>query len=322
MRIATIINYCTNDYRFLSRSIEEVSLFSSQIIVPVCDHFFDGTPENRPLLDTSYAEHPGALFLEFAYDENELYTPYIRRTPADEDWRILWHSTARYLSFLYLDESIEYLLFLDADEIVEGEKFAAWLQWQDFRRWDALWFYAYRYGFLPSLLAPDFQLTGLLVRRRSVSPLLLFNSQERFGIFSGLAGAKRMQIVGLDGKPMIHHYSWVRPEAERLKKSRTWGKKHLRNWEEWLEKNQNSNPETDSYREVPPYFDPLSVPLPPAFSSPVPFPNVIRVDRKTAFRKELSICINSVQDKKLQDEQGCSEAEQHRIKMGFGASPT
>ena len=43
--IAAIINFCTNDYRFLARSIAETKSFSSQIIVPVCDHFFDGTPE-------------------------------------------------------------------------------------------------------------------------------------------------------------------------------------------------------------------------------------------------------------------------------------
>src|SRR5579872_5971296 len=162
MTIATVINYCTNDYRFLSRAIAEVSTFSSQIIIPVCDHFFDGTPENRPLLETSYAEHPNALFLEFAYDEKELYSPYVRRSPEDEDWRILWHSTARYLSFLYLENSIEYLLFLDADEIVEGKKFANWLRNEDYRKWNALWFYAYQYGFTPSKSAPDFQLTGLL----------------------------------------------------------------------------------------------------------------------------------------------------------------
>jgi hypothetical protein len=287
MTIAAVINYCTNDYRFLTRAIAEVSSFSSQIIVPVCDHFFDGTPENRSLLDRTYAEHPNVLFLEFAYDQKELYTPYVRRSPEDEDWGALWHSTARYLSFLYLDDSIEYLLFLDADEIVEGEKFGEWLRKEDYRKWDALWFFAYCYGFLPSRRASDIQQTALLVKRSSISPLKILNAQERFGLFAGLSGAKWLQIMGLDGKPMIHHYSWARPKKECLKKALTWGKKHLRNWEEWLEKFQ----EMDEYPEVIPYFDPLSVSLPSVVPEGGCFPNVVRVDRQIAFRKELDVLL-------------------------------
>ena len=39
---ATIINFCSNDYSYLRHCIDGVKPFSSQVIVPVCDHFFDG----------------------------------------------------------------------------------------------------------------------------------------------------------------------------------------------------------------------------------------------------------------------------------------
>ena len=55
--VTTIINYCTNDYRFIGHCIHEAKQFSEQIIVPVCDHFLDGTPENRELLDRTYEEN-------------------------------------------------------------------------------------------------------------------------------------------------------------------------------------------------------------------------------------------------------------------------
>lgn len=45
-RVATVINYCTNDYKFIGYCIAEAGAFSAQVIVPVCDHFLDGTPEN------------------------------------------------------------------------------------------------------------------------------------------------------------------------------------------------------------------------------------------------------------------------------------
>lgn len=284
MAIATVINYCTNDYRFLSRAIDEVKRFSSQIIVPVCDHFFDGSPENRPLLNQTYSEHPDCLFIEFAFDVKRLYTPYVQRLPEDEDWGALWHSTARYLSFLYLADEIEYILFVDADEIIEGNRFAEWLAKEDFQKLDALWFTAYRYGFQASRRAPDLQETALLAKRSALSPLKILSAQERFGVFAGLCGPKQLMICGLDGNPMIHHYSWVRPEGECLKKSSTWGKKHLCDWKAWLQTAEN---EMKDYATVAPYFDPLSVSIPSSFPQKTDFPNVIHVNPKIAFRKEL-----------------------------------
>jgi hypothetical protein len=280
--IATVINYCTNDFRFIGKCIDEARKFSSQIIVPVCDHFFDGSPENRALLDHTYAAHPDVLFLEFTYNVKRLYTPYVQRLPEDEDWGALWHSTARYLAFLYLEEKIQYLLFLDADEIIEGEKFAEWLRSEDYQQWDALWFFAYCYGFQATRRAPDLQQTALLARRSAISPLKIFSAQERFGLFAGLSGPKRLQIFGLDGNPMIHHYSWVRPHAESLKKASTWGKRHHCDWKTWL-----ATTEMKDYQETAPYFDPLSVAVPTQFPKTQPFPHVVQVNSKIAFRREL-----------------------------------
>lgn len=286
MAIAAVINYCTNDYRFLSRAIAELQSIASQIIVPVCDHFFDGTPENRSLLHRTYADHPDVLFLEFAYDVKRLYTPYVQRLPEDDDWGALWHSTARYLSFLYLSQEIEYLLFLDADEIIEGNTFAEWLQHEDYQKWEALWFFAYCYGFQASLRTSELQQTALLVKRSALSPLKIFSAQERFGIFAGLLGPKRLQILGLDDKPMIHHYSWVRPFDECIVKSSTWGKRTQRDWKSWLEMNMHSV-DMNHYQEVIPYFDPLSVSVPFESFQKGPFSHVICVNPKIAFWKEI-----------------------------------
>ena len=56
-KIATIINYCTTDYKFIGHCINEAKSFSDQVIVPVCDHFYDGTPEDRELLEKTYKEN-------------------------------------------------------------------------------------------------------------------------------------------------------------------------------------------------------------------------------------------------------------------------
>lgn len=282
--LTTVINYCTNDYRFIGKCIEEAWKFSDQIIVPVCDHTFDGAPENRSLLDQTYVEHPKVLFLEFAYDVKRLYTPYVQRSPDDEDWGALWHSTARYLASLYLADSTQSLLFLDADEIVEGERLAHWLQQEGDPKWDALWFFAYCYGFEASRRSSELQQTALLVKRSAISPLKIFSAQERFGLFAGLSGPKWLQILGLDGNPMIHHYSWVRPYEECLKKAQTWGKRHHCDWKIWLE---NARQEMSQYPKVDPFFDPLSVSIPKHLSQQRSVPNVIHVNPKIAFQREL-----------------------------------
>lgn len=272
MEIAAVINYCTNDYRFLGKAIDEASLFAKQIIVPICDHYFDGTKENKTLLMQTYAQFPNIQFLEFAYDPMKLYTPYIQRLPTDEDWGSLWHSTARYLAFLYVRKTIDYVLFLDADEIIEGKRFQKWLRKAPLI--DAYWFSAYCYGFAASKRAPHEQQTALLVKKKKLTSLKILNSSERFGIFASLTGPKKFQTKGLDGKPMIHHYSWVRSEDECLKKVKTWGKRHQCDWPSWIQK---AKIEMNSYKTVIPYFDPLKVVM----------PNVIKINAKTAFDREV-----------------------------------
>ncbi len=271
MEIAAVINYCTNDDRFLGRAIKEVSVFAKQIIVPVSDHYFDGTKENRKRLEQTYAQFPNVQFLEFAYSHEKLYTPYIQRRSSDEDWGCLWHSTARYLAFLYLSKEIDYVLFLDADEIIEGDRFKTWLK--QMPKDNAFWFSSYCYGFEASKRAPHTQQTALLVKKEALSPLKILNSSERFGIFASVESPKSFDIKGLDGKPMIHHYSWVRREDELLKKVSTWGKKHQCNWSTWMEK---AKIEMNQYETVTPYFDALA-----------PLKNVIKITPKIAFEKEI-----------------------------------
>ena len=84
--IGTIISYCTNDYRFIHRCILEASKFSEQVIVVVCDHFFDGSMENRFLLEKTYEAHPNCQFIEFSYLPDRLYSRYHKLSSDDDDW--------------------------------------------------------------------------------------------------------------------------------------------------------------------------------------------------------------------------------------------
>ena len=223
---ATIINYCTNDYRFLRPCIEAAQRFSDQIIIPVCSHLFDGVPENRDLLHQSYSEHPDVQFIEFAYDEKP-YGHYSCLTPEDEDWSHYLHSTARYVGYQFVKEC-DQVLFLDVDEVVD-QSFSV----DEWHEYNAVRLPSYFYFREPVFRAIDcFPLNALLVRKAAIeSSEMILDVLERKGLYDQIEGRKMVA-----SKPLVHHYSWVRTEAELRQKVRTWGHRHDQNWTALIKK--------------------------------------------------------------------------------------
>ncbi|MBI3508630.1 MAG: hypothetical protein HY069_03210 [Chlamydiia bacterium] len=229
--IVTVINYCTNDYRFLDLCISEASKFSQTVIVAVADHFFSGEKENRALLERSYSEHPDCLFVEYAFDPERPYGIYCPYTAVDPEWIKYWHSTSRYVGFQAVPEEAEYVLFLDVDEIVDAERFQIFLDQFAYREFEALRFYSYFYFRQPCFRAKSWSLNALMVRRKAIeSPEKLLTAQERKGVFDNLLGPKIEPLVGLDDQPLVHHYSWVRTDEELFFKVKNWGHALEKDW--------------------------------------------------------------------------------------------
>ena len=292
--IATIICYCTNDYRFLRKNVEEAKLFSNEIIIPVCDHFYNGAPENRALLERTYQEFPECRFIEFQYDSNRLYHPYISSEISGHDWSKFWHSTARYIGALFVPSSIEYALFLDADEIIDGKRFLAWLKSEEYLRWNAIRFLAYVYVHRSSLRVLSPCLCSLLAKIPSADFLALLTSNERLGWFSSLPEPKKSHFTDDEGKPFVHHYSWVRTKEECLSKATSWGHRLDRDWISPIEK-MFENPSKDlklmdfghGFEEVEVFFDPLAVCIPEGCIENGSHKNVLKIDRAVTRRKEI-----------------------------------
>jgi len=289
MNIATLISYCTNDYRFIGKCIAEAGKFSDQIVIAVCDHFFDGTPENRGLLEWTYAEHPACRFVEFAYLPDRLYSRYHSLTPEDRDWSIYWAAATRYIGFHFLDADVDWVLFLDSDEIVEGEAFAEWFASPGF---DAMRLAAWLYAVKPTLRMQRAVNLPLLVKKNTLVPSTLMNPLERIGAYLAHPGPKREEVVGRGGRPLVHHYSWTRTKEECYQKTRTWGHRHDADWPRLIEEAFDSHPKTryfdapHAFEEIAvPFFDPLSVTLPQG--SPPRQSNILKIDDKMFFGKEI-----------------------------------
>ena len=213
MKITTIINYCTNDYRFIKDCIDNVRSFSDEIIVPVSDCFFDGTPENRELLDKTYKENPNVNFIEYEWTEGN--------EPR------YWHNMSRWIGLQNC--STEWILFLDADEVVEEKRFTEWLSQNKDVDTPIYEFSTYWYFRDITNRATTTEHAGLLVRKDIINQDLIFHDHERWSFMYTHYNKKFMEN-GLDGKPMIHHYSWVRTYDEMLKKVKHWGHTKDKDW--------------------------------------------------------------------------------------------
>ncbi len=255
--IAAIVNFCSNESRFIGPCLEQAQMFAKQIIVPVCDHFFDGTVENRALLEQVYRAHPHCLFVEFPFIPAEIPRRIFKDiTPAH-----FWHSCSRLIGASFLHEDIEAVLFLDADEIPDGARFSEWLDASDYHHHSVMKMANYWYFREPENQAVTWEDSIVLVQSRALSPEIILRQEERDALYDLLPGPKRRHVTGADGKPMFHHYSWVRTKEEMLKKVQTWGHKADCNWADLVHKEFTAPFQgTDfvrgyQYKSVTPYFN-------------------------------------------------------------------
>lgn len=224
--IATIVNFCTNESRFIKACLEQVSLFSRQVIISVCDHFFDGTPEKRELLDQIYAAFPNCQFVEYPFIPQKIP----KRTWKTVDPAHFWHSLSRLVGYSLLDPEIESVLFLDADEVPDGKRFARWLDESDYHQHAVLKMSNYWYFRAPSNQALTFEDSIVLARRSALESDILLHQKERDAIYELLPSPKRRHVTDSEGVPLFHHYSWVRTQEEMIKKVSTWGHRGDRDW--------------------------------------------------------------------------------------------
>jgi hypothetical protein len=307
--IATIIHYCTNEYRFIRKLIEEASHFSKIILIPVCDRFFNGQPENRSLLDQTYRDCPDCQFIEFTYYQDRLYNPYIQGySLEDREWGFFWHATSRYIGALFLPDDIEYVLFLDGDEIIDGRRFRAWLEKGEYLSFEAMRLSSYLYVGKPYLRAkPHFNLS-LFLRKSALELCQMINQEDRLGIYNQVQGRKKEYLTDENNIPFIHHYSWVRTHGECLKKSETWAHRLDQNWKLWIDQmfqtdaiEYRSNllgfqQDVDvTFERIEAFFDPLSISfsLNPSVAS-MKHPHVYSVDYPTVQHRRLDLLLKSL----------------------------
>ena len=216
------------DVDFAEDSIREALRCAGAVAVAYATHLSDGTPEDLGYVAALRARLDGAA----AAAGSQLHWVRVEWQPGMSSR--FWVRYLRWAALPRLPPSARAVLWLDSDEVLDAPRFRAW--------WAARGLAAVLHRGVPHKLAnyvyfreTRFQAVQLedsavICRREGLTVGQFFdNPHAEREMFA--AGARRA-VPGLDGAPLMHHYSWVRSKALMLQKVRSWGHKDDagRNW--------------------------------------------------------------------------------------------
>lgn len=209
--ISVVISYCNNDFKFIEKNLGEVRKFAKDIIVCYCDYSFDGEQEDPSKI---------LQMLEIAKGCNIVKIPYDLDKPDKYH-----HNLMRWYGIQNAKE--DYVLFLDADEIIEGELFNEFLENYDYK-YDVLSLECNWY-FRDNRKAKKTEEAGVLCKKSICTEDYIFSNAERWE-FLNRKNLKITMNFRYKDQILCHHYSWARTKEEMLKKVKSWGHKNERDW--------------------------------------------------------------------------------------------
>jgi len=221
--IGAVVSFSANEYKFLAPCLKELHRFCDQIVVSYGDHLYDGTPENLELIQKAKSEHRDLQFIEFAYDGRfkNLGTMF-------------WGGFQRAVGLEALRASMEYVLLIDVDEIIESRLFMRLLRESNYRNYNFLSLVSFWYFGSTSMQATQLEEGPIMVKRAVLQPGWLVTPADR-GILKAIIPDPKLSTVTYGDKPMVHHYSWVRSKEEMLQKVKSWGHNKDRDWTKLVE---------------------------------------------------------------------------------------
>ncbi len=230
--IGCVILSNTDDLRFLKPGLKQISNIFNSIVVAMGSKLWNGGDENtekmKIFMDETKEQYNNIQFIVYNIpdDKNHSMLRYVSN-------EMYWEGHARYISLTESIKSCEYVVFLDSDEIIDGEKFKAWLDTGIYKKYDALKLQNYWYWREPIYRAKNyFEDSVVMIKNGTYDPRYLFSNMGRHGIFAACTGSRRRDVTSNEDDPMIHHYSWVRSHYEMIRKVQSWG--HRNDRMDWL----------------------------------------------------------------------------------------
>lgn len=219
--IAVALTYCTNDYAFLKSCIDHISPCVDEIVVSMCDRMWNGDAENLKLMQKSADENPSAKFVSFEYNPS---------------YGTMQHNMfSRMVAVANVETNPDYIMFLDADEIVETQRFIQWWDSQSSSEmmdgYSLLSYWYFRDFQYRAKDMPDADAIVILKNNPSIINQSIYDiGYDRQSFFIKNPTTKKVRHCPIGETPFVHHYSWVRTKSAMLKKVSSWGHSKDRDW--------------------------------------------------------------------------------------------
>lgn len=210
--ISVVISHCGLEKQFIDRQIKQCQKFSDDIIVVSLKHLMNGEEDKD---------------LKIIYKDNttHIIATCLSEKPKDK------HNTTRWQGVL--KAKYDYILFLDGDEIPDGELFKQHLTTFDYKSYDAVSYRCYWYFREETYRAKKTEQCAVLLKKAVLDNSYIFHDAERWNFLN--RSTNYIMEVDLDGQVMFHHFSWVRTKEQMLKKI-SWAHQGGKNWEHLIEK--------------------------------------------------------------------------------------
>lgn len=255
MEVSVVVNYCSNEEPFIHALLEQCRKFTNDIVVVYGSHFHDGRPENMERIENVKQKHSDITFAMYDVD---ISLPYRDREGVIYRPHAYWCNLGRWTGVSALKFK-RWTFFMDADEIPDGERVSEWLRYTQLKDTICYKMANYWYFKLPTNQATTYEDSIILVQMKDLTRNMIFGDGERdhtkkfFDICSN--------TMGMNGKPLFHHYSWVRTKEGMRKKLNAWSHRtefgDLENMVDAIFKNDNVNDIVHrySYVNVPNFFN-------------------------------------------------------------------
>ena len=233
---------------FLNICIKECLKFSDEIVVSYGSHFYDGTIEDHDHFMQESLKHKNVRFEKYEVDITvDLYKQRgVKSRP-----HAYWHNLARW-NGLKAVKNNKWILFLDVDEIPDGERLNEWSKEVQLDKDINYSFLGYWYFKSPNYQATKWEETAKLIYSKNITEDSIFGDSERKHLQNTAGKGAGQFVLGLDQLPLIHHYSWVRKKEVLLRKIKSWGHQDQIgdpvNYIETIFKNKNINDSVHNYQ--------------------------------------------------------------------------
>lgn len=227
-KLVILINYCSYHKKFIKVLINECSKVTKNIMLIVGTHLYDKTLEDDSHLRDIVGNFPYITVLKFNSEnlQHELKDAINKIATKS---RIVGYKKA-----LMRYEDVEWFLFLDSDEIPEGERLKNFLQSNVLNPENGILFANYWYFRDPIYRSNAIEQNPLLVHVSNMKDHILETKYGRIAYIDISIRDKTIEYVSDSKNPMFHHYSWCL-NKELMKRKVEWSM-HKKDHQEMFEK--------------------------------------------------------------------------------------